>query len=103
MRTKLRRSRRWNTDLVSNRKYLTSDVVGRQWLSMYLDEHVQEIQEKKQHAVDTHAKVSLGKSRKQEMMASGDYYMEMCHGDRMKKYIRDLYKPNSDEAKLSVE
>ena len=37
------------------------------------------------------------------MMASGDYYMEMCHGDRMKKYIRDLYKPNSDEAKLSVE
>ena len=28
--------------------------------------------------------------------------MEMCHGERMKKYIRDLYKPNSSEEKISV-
>ena len=36
------------------------------------------------------------------MMTSGDYYMDMCHGERMKKYLRDLYKPNSSEEKLSV-
>ena len=60
------------------------------------------IQEKKQHAAETQAKIEQGKSRKQEMMTSGDYYMEMCHGERMKKYIRDLYKPNSSEEKISV-
>lgn len=38
------------------------------------------------------------------MMDSGDYYMEMCHGERIKKYIRDFYKPRSEEdEKLSLE
>ena len=31
------------------------------------------------------------------MMSSGDYYMDMCHGERIKKYLRDFYQEHNED------